>query len=115
MATVTVACKLPNGVHLDIRGRGRVTLRGTAVAFGVAPVIVPGGYALTPDVDEDWWNAWLDLSRDLDIVKKQIVFAMPKPVEARARAREMAELRTGLEPMDPDKPGPGLQKVGVAG
>ena len=110
--TVTVACKLPAGIHLDLPGK-RVTLRGIAVPYGEPPVIVPGGYALTPDVDADFMTKWLELYSTMDIVVKQILYVMPKSSEARSRAKELTEIKTGLEPINPDKPGVGLEPVGT--
>jgi hypothetical protein len=109
---VTVGCKLPMGIHLDLPGK-RVTLKGTAVPYGEPPVIVPGGYALTSDIDEDFMSEWMRLYAKLDIVEKQIVYVMPKPIEARARSKELVDVKTGLEPLSPDKPGPGLEPIGT--
>jgi hypothetical protein len=110
MLTVTVACKLPNGLHLDLKGRDRVTVRGPAVEWGKAPIAV-GGYALTPDVDADHWAAWLALYKDAPFVKNRYIFAFPKPADATSAALEMKDEKCGLEPLDPDKPGPGLERV----
>lgn len=114
MPTVTVACKLPNGLQLELEGKERVVLRGTAVPFGAAPVDV-GGYALTQNVDADFWNEWLAKYKNYPPVKKGLVFAYAKPQDAQARALEMKDERSGLEPIDPDRPGPGLERVGVSG
>jgi hypothetical protein len=110
--TVCVGCKLPMGLHLDLPGK-RVTLRGTAVLHGEPPAIVSGGYALTNDVDKDFMDEWLLRYAKLDIVEKQIVYVMPKPVEARAKSKELIDVKTGLEPIPPDKPGPGLEPIGT--
>jgi hypothetical protein len=128
MGTVTVACKLPNGVILELKGKGRVTVRGNAVEAlpptvpgerrrSVQPLapalIVSGGYALTPDVDEDFWNAWVETYAGLEIVEKGIIYALPRAADARAKSREMGDLKTGLEPIDPGNMGPGLERVGA--
>lgn len=110
MPTVVVGCKLPNGLHMDLEGR-RFTLKGTAVPWGVPPVITPGGYALTPDVDEEFANEWFRRNAGLTMVEKKIVYIAPKAQDARAMAREFSDVRTGLEPRDPDSPGPGLEQV----
>lgn len=112
MPTVCVACKLPHGLHLDLKGRERVTLRGTAVAYGTATHDV-GGYALTPGVDADFFAAWLAQYKDLELVRRGLVFAHPKPQDATAQALEMRGEKSGLEPIDPDRPGAGLERVGA--
>lgn len=95
---------------MDLGGK-RVTLRGTAVPWGAPPAIVAGGYALTPDVDEDFATEWFRIFADLDMVKNRILYIAPKSQDARAMSKEYADVRTGLEPNDPDKPGPGLETV----
>lgn len=90
-----------------------MTLKGIAVPWGAPPVVIPGGYALTPDVDKNFWDEWLRLYNTMDIVEKGIIFAMPKPQEARAKAREFVDVKTGLEPLDPEKPGNGLEPLKV--
>lgn len=110
MSTVVVACKLPTGFHMDLGGK-RVTLRGTAVPWGAPPVIVPGGYTLTPDVDEEFANEWFKTFANMEMVKQRIIYIAPKAQDARAMSRELAEVKTGLEPKDPDKPGPGIEAV----
>jgi hypothetical protein len=110
--TVIVCCKLPNGLHLDLPGARRVTVRGPALEFGKVPsFIIAGGFALTPDVPQAHWDEWLKTHEGMDIVTKGFIFAHKDQRSADAHAREMAQERTGLEALDPDKPGPGLEKV----
>ena len=110
---IVVACKLPNGLHLDVPGKGRVTLKGVALPFGVAPEApMPGGYTLT-QVDEEFWQAWVKNHADSDIVQKKIVFASARSDHTRGMAAEQKEIKTGLEPTDPSKPGTGLERVGI--
>lgn len=108
--TVTVACKIPNGLHLDLKGRERVTVRGPAFKWG-EPNPAIGGYALTHDVDADYWAAWLAAYKDAPFVKNRHIFAYPKIADATAAAVELQDEKCGLEPIDPDKPGPGLERV----
>lgn len=116
MGTVTIACKLPNGLHLEVPGRGRVTLNGNATQVGVVPEHqISHQYGLTFGVDEDFWNEWVKLHHLLDIVKKRFVFAHEKVSMVQGEAREMQEVRTGLERLDPDKPAPGIASDQPAG
>jgi hypothetical protein len=109
--TVTVACKLANGLCLDLKGRERVIINGSAVPFGMPSH--PDGYALTHGVDADFFVEWLSLYKDMDAVKKRFIFAYPKAADASAAAREMRDEKCGLEPLDPDNPGRGLERVGA--
>lgn len=98
---ILVANKLPFGVHLDVKGRERVTLPGTALPHGIQrEVPLPGGFLLTP-VDEDHWKAWIGANAKLDPVKRGMIFAADTADAGRGRAMDNADLRTGFEPMDP--------------
>lgn len=131
--TVTVGCKLPNGLelHLDemveykipMPGGGYViekrsrrlpetfTLNGRAIdlariaATGSVPHLIVGGYGITSGVPRDFWDRWLVANERSDIVREKIVFAMPDEGRAQGFALEHAAVRTGMEPIDPDAPG----------
>jgi hypothetical protein len=129
--TVTVACKLPNGILMrvyameeyqePVMGGGwkavkravqtgsEVLINGMAVAFGKAPPHdLRSGFALTYGVDADLFSEWLKQNKDNDIVKgnkasnnQPYIFAFSKTPDAEAKAKELATLRSGLEPIDP--------------
>jgi hypothetical protein len=87
-ATVVVACKLPNGLHLQhckmiqveeaspsgfhkvdrsIRIGPVYTLRGPRLPTGMAPSFpVIGGYAITPGIPKDFWDEWVKQNKDAD-------------------------------------------------
>jgi hypothetical protein len=122
--TVTVACRLPNGLDLrlfrmeewdePVMGGGFrktkravqygevVTLKGTAVPFGSAPTASPHGYALTHGVPADVWEQWLEQNKQSPIVLNHQVFAQPTPARANDMAKEHKSARSGLEPITPD-------------
>lgn len=129
--TVTVGCKLPNGLELRVmeafelsesvpggiyktverhRQTGEtVFIKGTAVQYGM-PVMTQFGYALTTGVDSDFWEAWLKQNGLSPLVKNNQVYALPREDSAKAKAKELEATRTGLEPIDPNekkKVGPG--------
>lgn len=123
MPNVTVACKIPNGVVLEVThprelaGGGwatplpewkakhigkRVTVGGPKFEWGTPKFDEETGYILT-DVDEDFWNAWMKANSGLTMVEKKFIFASVKSQDARAQSRELAELKTGIEPLTPPK------------
>lgn len=111
MGMVMVANKLPLGIHLDLPNGARVTIKGTALpAEKQREEPLPGGYILTP-VDEAHWLAWRERNKNWDPVVRKLIFASPRADAARGIAKEQAELRTGLEPLDPEKPGPGIEPL----
>ena len=101
--TVTVACKHPSGLHLDLEAvdgtKTRATLKGNAVPFGVPSYLV-GGYALT-EVDADHWAAWLEKYKDSSLIKDRIIFAQPKRSNAEAQAKDQAEVPALSQPVKP--------------
>ena len=102
--TVTVACKHPHGLHLDVTdtsgARRRVTIKGNAVAYGAVDATI-GGYALT-EVDADHWAAWVEKHKDSALLTDRIVFAQPKAQAAQAQASEQAAVPAIAAPLQPD-------------
>lgn len=132
--SVSVACKLPNGLALrvfkmiphsePVMGGGTretelavqvgdtVTLKGYAAPFGMAPnAPVAGGYAITSGVDADFWAAWLEQNAEHPVVKNGLVFASERIDSVQKQAKEQAEIKCGLEALDPDKPMRGIAKA----
>lgn len=127
MPTCTVACKIPNGLILElyemVEGTEsapagsrkvkkavptgpRVHIRGPALPVGVrlpknAPAIA-GGYALTPGVDADFFAKWMEQHKDADVVKNNLIFAHEQPAHAQAKAEEQEAVESGMEPIDPE-------------
>ncbi len=103
--TVTVACKLPHGLHLDLPQRGdrphkRVTVKGCNARDSVA-----FGYGITEGVPKDHWDEWLSMHKDMVMVKNQLIFAHVQSASVTDMAKENAKRKTGLEGIDPEKPG----------
>lgn len=100
--TVTVGCKLPNGLVCELGKFGdedykAVTLKGANGA------VVHGGYGLTEGVDESFWEAWKKKHKRLSFVQKGLVFAVGDIASARDHAIDLSAIKTGLEPLDPMK------------
>ena len=128
--TVTVACKIPNGLELRIfeafdwdepvmgggtrttkihRQKGEsIRLKGNSAPQGT-PIITHGGYALTSGIDADFWEAWLAQNKETALVRSNLIYALPREDSAASKGREQAEVRSGLERLDPKK----LPKVGL--
>lgn len=121
--TVTVACKMPNGLILQnyrmteqpvpVMGGGMrmekiaqktgpaVKINGPATPVGMAPrAPMVGGYALTHNVDADVWEQWLANNLESDLVKNKIIFAHEKKADTSAQAREQRSVLSGLEPIN---------------
>jgi len=126
MPTVTVACKLPNGLILrlftmaekneQVMGGGsrkikeavehpkRVVLNGNSHPQNAAPrAQIASGCALTMGVDKEFWDTWLAQNKDSDVVRNGLVFAHEKIENTSAEAKDKVTLRSGLERLDPKK------------
>ncbi len=104
MSTVTIACKLPNGLILDIPGAPSITLNGANHPDAIA------GHGFT-DVPADFWEAWTKLYADFQPLKKELIFAQGSERSAVSKAKERKGEKSGLEGLDPDKPGKGLERL----
>ena len=137
--TVTVACKIQNGLRL--RGGSFYEVSVPVLGGGLrvekqwrangTEVLIKGpgrdpargddpsspnndGYALTFGVDAEFMEAWLKDNADLDAVKNGLILVHSNKTELKAQTREFRDQRTGLEPLsqagDPRVP----KKVGKA-
>jgi hypothetical protein len=100
---VTVACRLPQGIHLDIVKHGelrkRVTLNGANSRSAVA------GFGITEHVPKAFFEQWLADHQELPAVKNGLIFAHKQKASVEAQAEDRVDLKSGLDPMDPKKPG----------
>ncbi len=94
--TVTVACKIPSGLNLQLQRPmdrmedtrdgpvprkywvkfGQIyTVKGPAYPVGTPPKgfprppIIEGGYALTPGIPKDFWDQWYEQNKNADFVR----------------------------------------------
>lgn len=100
---LTIGCKLPNGLVCEMGKYGdesytQVRLNGANSAR------VIGGYGLT-QVSKDFWDAWYKKNKGLSFMrgKEPLVFAHGDESSAADHAKDNAEIRTGLEALDPFK------------
>ena len=124
--TMQIACNLPHGLVLKLH-----TTRQTTPPQGGNPVTeyiplpdravtinglnatdtVRFGYAMTDNVDAEFWETWSTQNKDFPPFKLGHLFAFASPGDATAKAREMEGTKTGLEPIDPDKLPAGIEKA----
>jgi hypothetical protein len=129
VGTVTIACKLPNGIIIDeqkmvetqemVMGGGtravhvaqktgrRAVINGVAAPYGHdrrdatgAAVPIHSAFALTYGVDADVWANWLSFNQNSAMVLNGMIFANAKAGEVQAEARARETIRSGMEPMD---------------
>lgn len=100
---VTVGCKLPNGLLIDVGGK-------VTHIVGANASNVIGGYGLTEGVDKDYFEKWLKEHSDQPYVKEEMIFAQAKTNSAQSKASENASVKTGLEGLPQDRPVEGVVK-----
>lgn len=120
MDTVTVACKLPNGLVMHLVGpdgvKQEVTVKGGRLPINaktgheVHAFEIADSFGLTPGVPADFWAQWAANNAEYPPVKRGLIFASGDVSDVRAVAREMQAVTTGYDPLDPDKPGAGLEQ-----
>ena len=108
-ATVTVGCKLPHGLQLDVTKPGEPVRRFRVRGKNSATVI--GGFGITEGVPKDLWDEWQHRNRSMDYVKRGMIFAMGDAASTRDKAKDLAELKTGFEEIDPTKAAPGIKTL----
>lgn len=122
-STVTVACKLPHGLQLQLCEMtetrvpslggttlpvkqavkiGKVyTVNGNASPHGVAPRCrIVAGYALTDGIPKEFWDKWREQNEDAEYVTHKLIMAWPTNAGADDMAKEHRRVRSGLEPLD---------------
>ncbi|MXV35965.1 MULTISPECIES: hypothetical protein [unclassified Saccharibacter] len=120
---ITVLCRLPSGVELELHDLDSLKERANSAApIGLAsvprqsvllngakhdPTYHPAegrllGRAGRTQVEEDFWNEWLKQNERNDLVTRKLVFAEASPTKADAALAELSKERTGLEGNDPD-------------
>jgi hypothetical protein len=110
-AFITVGCKLPHGLHMDITKHGelrkRVTLNGTNASR------VIGGYGITENVPKDFFDKWLADHKELPAVKNSLVFAHTQSASVESKAKEQADVKNKFEPINPANPGKELAALNL--
>jgi hypothetical protein len=89
----------------QVRIRGTAYPRGTPPAGFPSPPIMADGAALTPNVDKDFFDTWLEQNKLSPLVTNRLIFAHKNIADVRAEAKEVRDIRSGLEPLNPDKSG----------
>lgn len=100
--TVTVGCKLPNGLICELGKIGDEDYKAV-VLNGSNNALVHGGYGLTPGVDASFWTAWVKQKKRLSFVAKGMVFAQGDLASAQDHAIDLSTVKTGFESLDPHK------------
>lgn len=86
-----------------------VRIRGTAYPAGTPPTGFPSkpqmmnGYALTENVEKDFWDAWSAQHAKAPYVMSKMIMAYDSLDSVRGVSKERAGEMSGLEPMSQDR------------
>lgn len=107
MPNVIVGCKLPHGLIIKTGGKS-ATLKGANSSR------IVGGYGFTP-VDKDFFEAWKAEYASFEPLKSGLIFEQANERSAVSQATEQQEIKSGLEPLDLDKPAAGVKPESYEG
>lgn len=109
---IAVGCKLPHGIHLDIRKLGeqteRVTLKGTnsLQSGAIQRISMIGGFAITENVPKDFFDKWMRDNATHPAVKNGLIFHHKQLASVVEMGNEReGDVRSGLDPIDPKNTG----------
>lgn len=106
MSTVTIGCKLPNGIVMQVgEARHRINGWNNNEIAGLS-------HGITRDVPEDLWDAWRAEHADAKFITNGIVFAETSEARAKDKSKDRKEQKTGHEQLPQIK---ATEKAGVLG
>lgn len=92
--TVTIGCKLPNGIIMQVEGAKPVRINGWN-----NNLIHGADHGLTENVPASLWEAWRKEFADSKLVKGGFIFANTKVEGTKARAKDQKSNKSGHEQM----------------
>lgn len=100
MSTVTIGCRLPSGLILEV-GDVSVELNGQRQAQENSPIVILNADMYgTTEVDAEYWEAFVArVGKDFAPLKSGAIFEAKNEKEAKAKAKDLKEAPTGHEPL----------------
>ena len=102
MAVVTVGCRLPSGLEIQV-GDKKIELAGQNQRYkelGIEIILLKDEDYGTTEVDASFWEAWKQIvGQDFAPLKSGAIFESKNATEAKAQAKDLKEKKTGHEPM----------------
>ncbi|MBO1326054.1 hypothetical protein K2X14_10190 [Acetobacter sp. TBRC 12305] len=122
-ASVTVICRMPSGLVLDLYDQQELAARATSAVPVMGPPVPRASVRLKgavrdprfhardnrllglggrTEVDAGFWAAWCAQNPGYGPLKSGLIFAQAKEADALAELAERGAHRTGLEGLDPE-------------
>lgn len=99
--TVTVGCRLPHGLDVQVEGFGTLHFNGQHSRSIIVPE-ARGFHGLTSGVSADAWAALQDQYADAKWLKEGFLFAATKSKDAMKEAEELGDRDAGFNQLDPE-------------
>lgn len=96
-AYVTIACKLPQGLHIRLSDGSTLKLNGSASPYAVL------GYGLTQNVPSATWEAVQAQHAEAAWLKNEFVFANGDAKSVDSQLAERKDEKGGFEAIDPNQ------------
>lgn len=90
--TVSIGCKLPNGIIMEVEGSKPVRINGWN-----NNIIQGAEHGLTENVPAELWEAWKKVHAESRLVKGGFIFANSKAEGTKDRARGQKDNKSGHE------------------
>jgi hypothetical protein len=103
--TVTVACRLPSGLSVDVLGHGTLLFKGANDKRALALAGEQGFHGLTSGVPKDAWDALTVQYATAKWLTGGFVFATTKARDALKEAQERGDVNAGFNQIDPETQG----------
>lgn len=115
---VTIGCKLPHGLVIRLYSKSEGEDGKPVMATNSEPVKLNGandpkaifGFGLT-QVDAEFWEAWIKQNPTFPAIKNGLITVQSSAAKAIDQARDNQAAKTGVEPINPDKPAKGIEPV----
>ena len=109
MSKVILGCKTPNGFIMEVDGISK-KINGSKTEDGLITFERGETIGITYEVDKSLWDAWRSRYANHPLCAKGFVFEAKSESSLKAQAKEMKEVKTGLEQKTPEE----LEKVAGA-
>lgn len=96
MVMVTVACKIPNGIHI-----GDIVIHGPKAHIqsdASPPPSTVGGFVFNHGIDQAIWDRWFQANQNSDMVKNGMIYADENENVVRQKALGISPGNSGLIP-----------------
>lgn len=102
MAVVTVGCRLPSGLEIQV-GDKKIELAGQNQRYkelGIEIILLKDEDYGTTEVEASFWEAWKQsVGSEYAPLKSGAIFEAKNATEAKAQAKDLKDKKTGHEPM----------------